>query len=790
MSKIIDKQALLSRLDFLEVLQDLIPGGIVKGKEYHHLCLFHDDHRTGNASSSVATGHGKCLSCGASWDIFKLYMHITSTTSFHEILQAMAERYTGAAAPAPRQATLKPTPPVKDDGLVIVMPIPDEAPPFPAAQSHYGKPTTQWAYHDQAGGMLGYVCRFDRPGKRKEIMPLTFWKDGKGQHVWKWRHFPEPRPLYGLDRLATVSNSAPPGDTITILIVEGEKAADAAHDLVGDKYACISWPAGSNATHKADFAPCRQAHCIIWPDSDEPGIKAAQALVDLLTKAGAVSVEIITPPTDKPEGWDLADAKAEGWTAQQVIDHIATAGNQDQCQKSPELDPATSTLSDDTVDQTPVNQGTESVNEVVARLAALPPIQYDLVRKSEAKRLGVRPMALDQAVKEARKNGGANNDLPFDEVDPWPDPIDPARLLDDIAAAIRRFIVCDKEISNAVALWAAMTWFIDVIQVAPLAVITAPEKRCGKSQLLFLLGRLTAKAITASSISPAALFRTIDAWGPTLLIDEVDALLKDNEELRGLINSGHTRDSAYVIRTVGESFTPTKFNTWGAKALAGIGHVADTLMDRAVILELRRKLPHEQVDRIRYAEPGLFDGLRSKLARFADDYSAQVRQARPYLPPSLNDRAQDNWEPLLAIAQVAGGDWLEIGTKAALKLSGSESAPQTIGIELLADIKEVFELKAVERISTVELIKALCDDDEKPWATYNRGEKIKPRQLSKKLSGYGLTSKPIRMSSIEVVKGYEKNQFSDSFLRYLASPPLCNGYTVTNQQRRAVICNR
>ncbi len=419
--------------------------------------------------------------------------------------------------------------------------------------------------------------------------------------------------------------------------------------------------------------------------------------------------------------------------------------------------------------------------ETVKRLAALSPFEYDIKRKDEAKTLGVRPTTLDIAVKEARK-GGNNNDLPFIEVDPWPEPINPARVLTDIAAAIRRFIVCDKEISFAVALWVAMTWFIDVIQVAPLAIITAPEKRCGKTQLLTLLGRLVARAIQASSISPAALFRTIDAWGPTLLIDEADAFMKDNEELRGLINSGHTRDSAYVIRTVGESFTPTKFNTWGAKALSGIGHVADTLMDRAVILELRRKMPHEQSDRIRHAEPGLFDDLRAKLARFAKDYSNQVRQARPQLPPSLNDRAQDNWEPLLAIAMVAGGDWLEIGTKAALKLSGSESTAQTVGTELLADIKEVFETKAVDRISTAELIKSLCSDDEKPWATFNKGFPIKPRQLANKLKGYGVISKTVRFSSVETAKGYDKNQFDESFLRYIPSSPSSPSLSVTPSQ--------
>lgn len=301
---------------------------------------------------------------------------------------------------------------------------------------------------------------------------------------------------------------------------------------------------------------------------------------------------------------------------------------------------------------------------VIQRLSKLSPLQYYQVRKQEAKALRVRPVTQDAVVRDARK-GPAAEELPFTEIEPWPEAVAPAQLLTDIAATVRRFIVCDRDTAHAVALWAAMTWFIEVVQVAPLAVITAPEKRCGKSQLLFLLGRLAARAITTSSISPAALYRTIDAWCPTLLIDEADAFMRDNEELRGILNSGHTRESVYVIRTVGDSFTPTKFNTWGAKALAGIGHVADTLMDRAVILELRRKLPHEKVERIRYAEPGLFDDLRSKLARFAEDYSDQVRQARPPLPHSLNDRAQDNWEPLMAIAMAAGNEWFQLGTTAA-----------------------------------------------------------------------------------------------------------------------------
>ncbi len=245
-----------------------------------------------------------------------------------------------------------------------------------------------------------------------------------------------------------------------------------------------------------------------------------------------------------------------------------------------------------------INSKENPLDDAVQRLSRLSALEYDKVRKAESKALGVRVAILDAAVKDARRENG-NVELPFPDVIPWPHTVTLPQLLSDIASTIRRFIICSKEVSHAAALWVAMTWFIEVIDVAPLAVITAPEKRCGKTLLLSLLGRLSARAITASNISPAALFRTIDAWSPTLLIDEADAFMRENEELRGLLNSGHTRDSAYVIRTVGESFTPTKFSTWGAKALAGIGHVADTLMDRAVILELRRKLPHEKVERIR-----------------------------------------------------------------------------------------------------------------------------------------------------------------------------------------------
>lgn len=361
-----------------------------------------------------------------------------------------------------------------------------------------------------------------------------------------------------------------------------------------------------------------------------------------------------------------------------------------------------------------------------------------------------------------------NRDITFDEIDLWPDDVQGANLHDEIVATIKRFIICNEETAIATALWCSFTWLIDHVQVAPIAVITAPEMRCGKSQLLNIIQRLSKKPLIASNISPAAMYRVIELCQPTLLIDEADTFLKENEELRGVVNSGHTRDSAYAIRSVGNDHTPKQFSTWSAKAICGIGSVAGTIQDRAIMLEMRRKLPNETVERIRHAEPDLFETLRSKLARFAEDAAEYIANAKPILPENLNDRAQDNWEPLLAIADYLGDKWPELARETALKVSGIQQEVKSTSIELLSDVQEIFELKNISKIKTSELIKQLIEDDEKPWATYNRGKAIAPRQLSKRLSEYGIKSRDIRFDSDGVKKGYEKSQFLDAFNRYLS----------------------
>ncbi len=421
------------------------------------------------------------------------------------------------------------------------------------------------------------------------------------------------------------------------------------------------------------------------------------------------------------------------------------------------------------------DQTTGNIKDEIFRLGKLHPIEYEQVREQEANKLGVRVGVLDKEVTKSRNPNKDDDDFPV--IEPYPRPIDAARLLDEISITIRRFIVLDKYQADIAALWIAACWFIHQILVAPIALINAPEKNCGKTQFMTVLSKLALRQVQLSGISPSVLFRLIEKYQPTMFIDEIETVLKDNEDLRGLLNAGHTRDSAFVWRNVpaGNDFEPKKFKVWGMKAIAGINAItlAETVTSRSIIFELRRKKRDENVDRLRHAEPDLFETLRAKLARFSVDYSEHVKLARPHLPNELGDREQDNIEPLLQIAHVAGGHWPDTALKAALKIYKTTQSNQGLAIELLSDIQEIFETKGIPKISTADLITALISDDEKSWQTYNRGKQLNPKQLANKLKPYGIFSKTLRIG-FATIKGYELDQFEDAFERYLPQYPAFN----------------
>jgi Protein of unknown function (DUF3631)/Bifunctional DNA primase/polymerase, N-terminal len=406
----------------------------------------------------------------------------------------------------------------------------------------------------------------------------------------------------------------------------------------------------------------------------------------------------------------------------------------------------------------------------IARLAKLGAIDYDRERKVAADQLGVRVATLDKIVAASRPAGesspGQGRSLELPEPEPWPEQVNSVELLAEIEETFARFIVCDPAASVALALWTCATWFEPVAQVAPILNVTSPEPRCGKTVALSIAGRLVKKPLPASNISPAAVFRTIEKYAPTLIIDEADAFLGENEELRGLINSGHTRDTAFVVRTVGNDHEPRTFSTWGFKALAGIGRRAATIEDRAITISLKRKLVSEKVDRLRYAPHGLFEALARKLARFAADNMERAATARPELPEALNDRAADNWELSLAIAEISGGEWPERARQAAIALSGGASRHASKGEELLRDVKDVIANKVGDHISGAELVERLLEMPDRPWGDENRGRPISPAWLARRLGRFEIEPKKFRDGTI-TKRGYEVKILEEAFDRYI-----------------------
>lgn len=610
-------------------------------------------------------------------------------------------------------------------------------------------------YTDVAGTPIFYRLRLKNPvTKDKWIRPAYFNGDS---WVLKEPDFPDSKPLYMLKDIADNPEA-------TIWICEGEWSADHLNVLfknTGFASAHVATTSGSaTSAGKADWTPLANRKIIIWRDNDDPGISYQNEVINIL-RALKCEIRLVgVEALNLPDKGDCVD-----WLNDFEHKHNRKAELNDLLKLSLTDCP---TISNEML---VVSQTNRSDVEVIEWLATLNSLDYDRVRKEYAKQLKVQLKTLDGLVKQAREEVQDNSY--FAAIKPWPEPINPAQLLDEIVSTIQRFIVLDKAQAQTAALWIAASWFLDVIDCAPIALINAPEKACGKTQLLTVMAKLAPRPIQACGISPSVLFRMIQAYQPTLFVDEVETVLKNNEDLRGLFNAGHTRDSAYVWRSVakGDDFEPKRFCVWSMKAIAGINaiNLAETVTSRSIVLQLRRKKTGEVVDRLRNAEPDLIYTLVAKLARFSEDYSDSVKDTKVQLPDELSDRDQDNWEPLLQIANVAGGHWIHTALDAALTLSGESASVQSTGNELLADIQSIFPVLLSETIRTADLIEYLIEDTEAPWATYNYGKPITPRQLSKRLAQYGIKSKTIRFDKFTTAKGYEIKQFDDVFMRYL--PP-------------------
>ncbi|TFG86303.1 MAG: DUF3631 domain-containing protein, partial [Hyphomicrobiales bacterium] len=385
--------------------------------------------------------------------------------------------------------------------------------------------------------------------------------------------------------------------------------------------------------------------------------------------------------------------------------------------------------------------------ETVARvLAKLSHFEYDRKRQAEADRLGVRVSTLDAEVERHRTRSA--EDVPaemFTADDPWPDPVDGGELLDSLCATLDRFVrFSSPEARDATAIWTVFAHAHDAAMISPILAIESPEKRCGKTTLLSTVALLVPRALSAVNCSPSVIFRAIEKYQPTILIDEADTFLRDDGDLRGIINGGHNRLTAFVMRNVevAGDYEPRQFRVWTPKCISLIGDLADTLQDRSIVINMRRKLSNESVDRFRADRVTWAGDLRRKAARWASDNLNRLKDADPDITTELHDRAADNWRTMLAIADLCG--WGDRARRAAMVLSGNaDEDDDNATVMLLADCREIFgseQLPSRSTISPRELAEQLAVIEGRPWADWRGGKAISDRSVGRLLAPFGIKS--------------------------------------------------
>jgi hypothetical protein len=349
-----------------------------------------------------------------------------------------------------------------------------------------------------------------------------------------------------------------------------------------------------------------------------------------------------------------------------------------------------------------------------------------------------------------------------------------AALLESLTAFVRRYVVLSDEQADVIALWVVHTHAFAAADTTPYLEVTSAEKRSGKSRLLEVLDTVVARAWYTGRVTSAVLVRKVAGEQPALLLDESDAAFKGDREyaetLRGVLNAGFRRGGkASLCVGQGANITYEDFPVFSPKAIAGIGKLPDTVSDRAIKIELRRRARSEKVERFRLRKvKDEAEKLRDGAAAWAEAHMKQLTGHEPELPEELDDRAQDIAEALLAIAEVVGGKWPERARKGVIKLAGAAAREdsESLGIRLLRDIRTVFGDS--ERLHTATILKQLHAEDSWPWAHLG-GEGLDARGLARLLKPYRVHSKQVRIAA-DSLKGYEREDFEDAWERYCPLP--------------------
>ena len=371
--------------------------------------------------------------------------------------------------------------------------------------------------------------------------------------------------------------------------------------------------------------------------------------------------------------------------------------------------------------------------------------------------------------------GGGSGTAPLYEhwnVGPWPEAVDGGVLLRSLTERIRRHVIMTTDQATAVALWIMLTWVHEQAAVhSPILLATSAEASSGKSTLVGIAGFLVRRSLLSVSISEPALFRSIEKWCPTFVIDEADTVLNRNEDLKEVINSGWTRGQS-VVRCDPETNDPRPYSTFCPKAIGMKGRrLPDTTLSRAIIIEMKRKLPDETVTDFDHLDDDGLARLRQQLRRWADDNGAVLAKATPEILPGFHNRIRANWKPLLAIAENAGDEWKRAAWQAAEAIEKIKATFEaSIGVQLLSSIRTLFEANNVDCMTSQQMVAYLTADSEQPWAEYRHGRPLSQKQLANLLNGYGIYSETVHPVGLPHAKGYRLDRFREAFGRYLAPP--------------------
>lgn len=349
---------------------------------------------------------------------------------------------------------------------------------------------------------------------------------------------------------------------------------------------------------------------------------------------------------------------------------------------------------------------------------------------------------------------------------------DGVALLDELRGAIGKYVVLpSEEALTAVTLWVAATHIQTALQHAPRLAVVSPTKGCGKSRVLDVLHETVHQPMMTVNTSPAVIFRVIGKNPPTLLVDEADTIFSpkasgDSEILRGLLNAGHQRNRP-AWRISGPEHKPTPFPTFAMAAIAGIGDLPDTVMDRAVVLRMQKRKPGEKVTpfRSRYSVPEL-NALRDRLAAWLGPLRGRAARMVPQMP--VEDRAADTWEPLVIIADLAGGHWPAQARAACLAMTRHEAVQDeqsSLKTRLLRDIHRIFaQAGNPEALATQDLVAALIQDAEAPWAEHGT-KGLNAYHLSNLLRDFNISPANYRFDKGRQAKAYMRNRFLDAWAR-------------------------